>query len=442
MNQRYMSKFKKAKDYLSMEAPGIWVLMQRFKIELDKEALSAYLDPKEVSIVIPERWMDRISEAELASLIAHEALHGVLGHWIPPREYNLDSRKWNLACDVEVNQILEEMELLRNLEIMTERLLNAKPVTWRLFVSYDVNPKDPAETVYAKIKDKEINFNSVNPQGEHEGSGKVLVPLDLGGGSGGKRETIWRGDEEFIREIKEVGEVSSESTRKVLARALAEMIEAQKNAGNVPASLLRKLKKFLGSEVPWYRVLRNALREGMGSTVRTWQRPNRRVIDGVPGNVNKGASIWCLVDTSASISDEELAKFAGEVAAASKYASKVHILSWDAKTYETIRASSPSRVKHALANFLKGGGGTVASEPMKKVLTRMRSGDAVIVLTDGWWFDSDQAELVSLMRSVKRRASTAVLLTTDIIPKAAEEAKWLSIRLKKIEEYSEEYPEV
>ncbi|UXD22319.1 hypothetical protein IPA_03475 [Ignicoccus pacificus DSM 13166] len=426
----YASKFKRAKDYLSIEAPGLWILIHKFKVEVEKGSHSAYLDSSEMSIIIPESWMNRISDPELATLLAHEALHGILGHWMPPKEYDLDQRKWNLACDVEVNHVLDEMGLLRNLIRMTDRLLRAKPVTWELFSHYGVEPNDPAETVYAKIKDKNLSFSTVSPNGKKEGHGGIVVPMDLGGeGERGKRETVWKGDEEFREEVRELAEVDKGAAKKTLARVLAEVIEAQKSAGNVPASLLRKLKRFLGSEVPWSRLLGAALREGLGTTVRTWQRPNRRLIENVPGSITKGTSIWCLVDTSGSISEEELSKFAGEIIAAARYASKINLLSWDAEAYETIRVRSISRLKNALKEMLKGGGGTVISEPLRRLFKEMRSGDAVIVFTDGFWFDAESEETRKLMESVRKRSSVAILVSTGEVPRVAEEARWRVVKI-------------
>ncbi len=470
MQSKYSVKFKRAKEFLNVVAPGLWVLVHKFKISVSEEALNAYFDPREMEIVIPQRYMNSMTEAELAALLSHEALHGVLAHWVPPRHSRLIQPVWNLACDVEANYVLEELGLFSPLERFSERVVGGKPVSWRLFTHYDVHPTDPAETVYFKIlKDSDhillvIRFTPPWKDygereqgegfGEREEQGEVapsssgrgarppsdvtviidVIPKDemkRREGKHEKRETLWEGDEEFREGVKEYSETGNmDLVKKIMANALAEMIEAQKMAGNVPEGLLRRLKKMLSHEVPWNRLLKNALVEGLGKSYRTWQRPNRRLIPNVPGAISKGNRIWCLIDTSGSISDDELAKFAGEVAYASKYASKVFIVSWDADVYEVMSARSPSRVKEILKEHLKGGGGTVPEAALRKLLNKMRFGDAVILLTDGYWWDENESELEKLMRSIKRISSAAILVTTGEVPEVARKAHWKVIRIK------------
>lgn len=359
-------KFNRAKDYLAMSYIGMWILLKKFKVQVQEGAPSAFFDYRNMSIVIPKEWVPRANERELASLLVHEMLHAILGHWIPLKGSEVDPKLWNVACDVEVNRILEEMNMLKDLENMSVRIIKAKPVTWRTFETLGVLPDDPAETVYDKLRGK-IGSRSPNLAEAYGGaSGFEDLPTEI---VEGKRETVWEGDEEFAREVKETSVVDRSATRRLLAQALAEAIEVQKSAGNLPLGLKRRLEEFLSSKVSWRTELRSSLREGLGKSFRTWQRPNRRGLKNVPGYVRRGADIWFLVDTSGSITKRELSQFAGEVIEAAKYANRIHVVSWDAEVHQVLNSRNVSKLRNLLRS-LKGGGGTVAEEPLKFVLVK------------------------------------------------------------------------
>ena len=135
--------------------------------------------------------------------------------------------------------------------------------------------------------------------------------------------------------------------------------------------------------------------------------PNRRS-DDLPGPINYRPTVWCLIDTSGSISEEELKYFLG-IAKHEAGNASLRVIAWDAEAYEVLKADSPQQVARRVASKMKGGGGTVCKPVLEKVYRLINSGDAIIMLTDGDIFDAEKSETQEWFRRVSSKAGFAMI---------------------------------
>lgn len=190
-------------------------------------------------------------------------------------------------------------------------------------------------------------------------------------------------------ERQELDDLETEQVR----MAVAQEMEAQLKAGNLPAGWERWANLKLNPQVDWRKVLRHRLSRSINYSVgaRTdysFLRPSRRqaVYDpllppALSGNIT--GQIACVVDTSASITDQQLTKILGEVWAILKtFNLPVTLIPCDAEPYDPIplrQATDIHKVKH-----IPGGGGTNMIKGIEAALELKEKPDVVIVLTDGY----------------------------------------------------------
>ncbi len=177
---------------------------------------------------------------------------------------------------------------------------------------------------------------------------------------------------------------------RLLQRLVAQQcINAGKQAGNVPAGLLRWAQDVLEPKVDWRRALAAELRKAVADTAGavdyTYRRPSRRAA--AVGNVVLPAlrrpvpEVAVVCDTSGSMSDDLLSASLAEVQgllSALGLARSLRVLACDTAAGPAQRVSSARQVE------LVGGGGTDMGTGIAAA-ARLRPRPAVIVvLTDGY----------------------------------------------------------
>jgi predicted metal-dependent peptidase len=247
--------------------------------------------------------------------------------------------------------------------------------------------------------------------------GPPVMPADLGCESGGLAEhyfhhgqrrqqpcwgcasaadgqpRAWEGDDGSAREGKE-GEATRSgldpAARHLLRRQVAdEVLARQRQAGDVPAGLRRWALDVVGGRVDWRKVLAAELRRGIsevaGAVDYSYRRPSRRasVLEGVvlPTLRRPVPQVAVVCDTSASMSDGELAQVLGEVdgvlRAVGVGPAAVRVLAVDAAAHTAQRVTSARQVE------LVGGGGTDMGAGISAAADLRPRPQVVVVLTDG-----------------------------------------------------------
>lgn len=153
-------------------------------------------------------------------------------------------------------------------------------------------------------------------------------------------------------------------------------------AGKVPGHLVSVLERLGKPIVSWNQVLRQYFGRHLGNRRKTYSRRDRRNDTfGSPGiSHHAAAKASIIIDTSGSISDNDLSQFFAEIETIC-YKARVCLLQWD-HAFQSFtpryRRGDWKKIK------IKGRGGTDMSAPVEYLYERGMIGDLCIMLTDGY----------------------------------------------------------
>jgi predicted metal-dependent peptidase len=231
-------------------------------------------------------FVNGLSPEELVAVVAHEVLHNALAHHA--RRQHREARRWNVACDLALNPLLLDAGFV----LPASRLVPGEG-QYR-----DLPPGKSAEEYYGLLPEE--------PPGRDE---------DNAGQTGQEQG---RQDPGACGGVREPGDGSPAETRQSQAEwevAVAQAQQIAKQRGALPAGLARLIEQILQPRVDWRDVLREFLSRHARNDY-SWSPPNRRYIHQdlyLPGlRSEELGEVVLAVDTSGSIGQRELARFAAE----------------------------------------------------------------------------------------------------------------------------------
>ena len=235
----------------------------------------------------PEK-IDKLEDEEIEGVFAHEVMHLALGHlW---RRGSRSKRLWNVAADYAINAILKDEFRLPE-GILYEKEFENKS----------------AEQIYNEL---------LNEQGLLGGEGDTID--DHG---------VWDNTEESGHDINRqdsgLGETLDKPTEANEANEDVELwkqraIEAAavaKHQGMFPLGIARVVGELAYPRLNWRQLLHQYIKQ-RSSDDYDWMRPDRRLLQyGVyyPSSKSELLKIAVAVDTSGSVSDEQLNEFLAEI---------------------------------------------------------------------------------------------------------------------------------
>lgn len=193
--------------------------------------------------------------------------------------------------------------------------------------------------------------------------------------------------------------MDSEESPDKMAKRLADAIESTKRmAGHVPANLEDELGQLMAPRVRWQDFIRNKLvktRQGNGRN--DWTKfKTRQLFAGLltPKRVNNYATFGCLLDTSGSMSREDMAFGVSQLQSIDERSEGFLTcgdaeLYWD-KTLKLRRMSAEELQKIKPV----GRGGTMFANYFSDYEKHIGKCDFLIVITDGFLMDTDIAEMI------------------------------------------------
>ena len=328
------------------------------------------------TVSVDERWRMHAdpeltggwTAAQLGSVLIHHVCHLLRTHGeraqgagVRPEE----AADWIRAADAEINDDLVPAGLD----------LPGTPVLPR-----DLRAQDGllAEQYFDAIRRRAARTASGAGADSPARSGQWL---DCGSGAGGMpRPGQGRGDD---------GGLSGWQADLLRRQIAQEVIAHGKQAGTVPAGLLRWAEEVLSPKVNWRAVLaaelRRAIAEVSGAVDYSYRRPSRR--SAVAGPVVLPAlrrpvpEVAVVCDTSGSMTEDLLAMVLAEVDGllrALGLARQVRVLACDTAVAATQRVSSARQVQ------LVGGGGTDMGAGIGAAAALRPRPAVTVVLTDGY----------------------------------------------------------
>lgn len=367
---RVLDEFQKIKEYLMLRDPTYYFLVMSFPIGYSSEVpRNAYAVFNGNMILVGDRFFDKTLTVEnRAAILMHEVLHAYLGHLERAKDLMRMGKAeevmaFNVAADVVINEKLEAggfevpWDMLRASHVGISRAAALKMSAEELAARLSGLSRRQLLRLYKQ--------SSKIAEGERQISN--YVPINQGS--------------EEVRRANGPGEL-----KKVLERKLRRA-RSLKEPGTSPYGQMRFVPDIEKPSIDWRRVLREELEEAVESLRdirKRWSRTSRKS-EWYPSKIGLGPNaveIYVLLDTSASIDDEKLRRFASEVYGMLKAgASRVVVVPWDARAYEPIELRRPTDVEK-IKRGLRGGGGTIPDEAIKFVLMRARKRSIVVVLSD------------------------------------------------------------
>lgn len=318
-------------------------------------------------------YIDVLSVEQTQFVLAHEALHCALSHFA--RRQHRDKHRWDLACDFAINPLLIGDGLI--------------PVPDAILL--DEFEEMTAEEIYPCLDENE-NLNThddhlYDEDNSEEGGGSQ------GGGGDNENEQQQSGSDSQQESPEQDGEGAGkpppltrqeqEQLSVQWSQRMAGAAQQAMQAGKMGGALARMIEHLLQPQLPW----RMLLARYMTATARddyNWSRPSRREGSAImPSLKSNELNVVVALDTSGSVSDEEMRQFLSEVDAIKGQArARITLLACDVALAVDGPWFYEPWEQFTLPREFKGGGGT-DFRPVFEWLERAdQRPDLVVYFTD------------------------------------------------------------
>jgi predicted metal-dependent peptidase len=313
-------------------------------------------------LAINSEFWNTLTVIQKPGLIKHEALHIGFFHLLEYSSYT-DKQVLNCAMDIEINQYIDRKTLPENgcyLENFPELNMEKKMGT-RYYYEKLKAEKDKNSAIFQAIADAIAD-------------GKSTCQLPNG-------QTIEIPDHDWsdIEALPDATKKLIDSQTKHIINQVAEQVV--KARGTIPGEfrdVLARINKVEPPKFDW----KGYIRRFVGKSTKTYTKKsrrklNKRIID-YPGlRIKKQKHILAAIDTSGSVSIEELKEFLGELYHLQKNGAEVTILECDS-AISYIGKYDPKRDLP-----LTGRGGTNFDPPVNYYNERRNQFSCLIYFTDG-----------------------------------------------------------
>ena len=265
---------------------------------------------------------------EIVAVMEHEVLHLVMEH--PFRKKHRYHPLWNLACDIAINQFIEQ----------------GLPKGVATYQDFNMKPDQAAEIYYNELM-KNVKTIEMNIA-----AGKAGTSIDNHG--------KWMDSDK--------SDMDEDLQKEIVKQAIAEAYEqAQKSRGTMPGGLEQFIKRWLRKpEIPWKQLLRRYIgRSVKADSVHSWKRPNRRLGEEFKGLVpRRTIKVGIAIDTSGSVSEKDFQEFIAEMKGIQNcYKNEMTVMECDAQVQKVYQLKPYKQVD---VKF-KGRGGTDYEPVFKEI---------------------------------------------------------------------------
>lgn len=321
-------KLEKARKKLLVKSPFFGQLTTYFEITTTWSIGTITTDYEK--IYVNPQFAAIMSIEELEFMIGHEILHCVFDHF-SRREARLKN-KWDAACDFAVNDILTEANI----------------------------GKKPAHALYNK------KFHNLYAEKIYD-----LLP-------DGNFTIIDKHMENFIDQ-------TAMKRAKYMRRI--RLFSHSRFPGDGTSSTPRSIDSFFEPRLPWGEILKQLITENV-RTDWSWYPPSKRHLQSgfvLPSLRKEKVNIPIGIDTSSSITKEELTAFISEILYIIRGfpSYSLTLIFCDAKVQKTYTVNNIEQMQEVIVE-IKGGGGTDFKPVFQWVAENISFPPCLIYLTDLW----------------------------------------------------------
>jgi predicted metal-dependent peptidase len=376
--QPILTKLAAARTRLIMERPFLGALVMHLPLKVGDEGIKTTGTDAKAFYFNPG-FVDNLSLAQTQFILAHEALHCAMGH--THRRNHRVKRRWDVACDHAVNLILIEEGLKPPLHGI---LADQNFMTLSAEEIYPLIPEDTPEESF----DQHL-FDSDNEQGASPDENQRQDDPEAGNSGGQGKEGQSEAEEQqgsgsqASQKPNEMSPAEREELAEQWKNRLAAAAQAARQAGKLSQSMMRWVDGLLAPSLPWRALLARFFAVNQRDDY-SWRRPSRREGAAIlPRLSSEGLEVIAAIDTSGSISDEELREFVSELdALKGQVRAKVTLLACDNRIADAAPWEYEAWDAMQLPNDIEGGGGTDFRPVFDWVETENRSPNLLVYFTD------------------------------------------------------------
>jgi len=344
-----VEKLNKIMVGLTLE-PTIYYLVKSLRIIItNNPSITGYTDGKSIYLSALRIKKLKLEENDILGVIIHEALHILLEHAKRGQGRNPDL--WNIACDLIVNNytlsILWSNYIYKNLKHYEK-------------IAGECSQLTSADEIYQCLTEK--------------------TPLQI---------TI----EHDLTETTEEGYIYNEGNPDLYTSFDKNIKELKQHILTLATGKGKTIQLLIKNDTEkllnWDALIRRIL---FGNeTTPTWSKPNRR-IEEAPGYIRTGKpKIYAFIDTSASITDQELEKFIKILQDAVNKKHQVYAAFWDTQIspiYDLTKTKTPTIPRKGETDpklILKW---------LEQNHHKLHPNDIIIILTDALFKKEDEEKLL------------------------------------------------
>lgn len=319
-------------------------------------------------------FLETLTVDEAVAVLTHECNHVVKGHLTRMRdEYKQNATLANIAQDMNANKEIQHLP---------KEACTVKSITEQFAkqgIKLNLKDDDTSENYY---KEMNKHSNKMEMQQDGEGNTEIVLKDSKGNEIGRAKIKTTCNQKDKQSESNGKGEVP-EMAKEVIRQAIKEAVAATEKArGTIPHGLEESVAEWLKPPViSWRSLLKKFLAASIKSgSKRSWKRPNRRFGDTQKGKLSdRIVSVSIAIDTSGSISNEDLRDFVNEMKAIKAcYKGSMTVMECDAEIHNTYKLDKYKRVKTSF----KGRGGTSFIPVFKYIKEKKLKTDLLIFFTD------------------------------------------------------------
>ncbi len=379
-------RLTKARTQLILDHPFLGNLVLRLPLlAADAWCKTSATDAK--NFYYNPSFINELNAAQIKFVLIHEALHCALTHFA--RRGNRVKHKWDLACDFAINPLLVKEGFRPPLDLpifhkyqgmiaeeiypMIDDKLDVEPMDQHL---YDDNPNSEQDKSNGGLREDNLK-NNPSPAPNSPPNAPKNPAFSNPSQHPSNAQPLAKKPPPLSPD-----EVESLATQ--WQKNLASSAQIANQAGKLSADFMKLIDFFLQPRISWQALLAQYMTR-LARDDFTYARPSRRFGDAILPSLRSAQINLCVaIDTSGSITQDEINEFIAEIAAIkSNIRASLSLIACD----ETLNPACPWRFEAweelQFPATLGGGRGTNFKPVFEYLQAQDIPSDALIYFTDG-----------------------------------------------------------